>query len=322
MDKLEEIFEIQKKFTELFFKEKCGEDFLKLLPNSKDELIKWNKEYILAIIKETTELLDEIDWKTHHSKFDDDVLENFIEEAVDVSKYLIGLLIVNGFSITDFYSKFKDKSEVVELKFKQNKLVNEIKNNKDKKIAIIDIDGVLVKFPENFINFVNNKLNCSFKNLDEIKRHNEIDYYKLKKDFRSLGFEGRSGEIIKETKELIDDLKNNKIFIILLTARPYKKYFRLFSDTLKWLRENNVYFDAIIWEEEKAEFIVNSLKNNEVVFCVDDDIDNVNKLAQRFKTYLLKNEKLFSSKAEMNKKIKTHVDKRVLVINNVSEIKL
>jgi len=292
------------------------------LSNNRDEFIKWNKEYILAIIKETTELLDEIDWKTHHSKFSDDVLENFLEEGIDVAKYLIGLLIVNKFSVNDFYLKFKDKSEVVELKFKQNKLINEIRKNKDRKIAIIDIDGVIVEFPKNFIEFVNKRSNKTFNNLHEIKDDLSIDYYKLKKDFRAEGFEGSTGEVIEETRTLINVLKEQNIFIILLTARPYKKYFRLFYDTIKWLKENDVHFDAIIWEEEKAEFIVNSLKDNEVIFCIDDDISNVNKLVQRFKTYLVKNNYLYKSKKEMNEKINTHVDSRVIVINNVSEIEL
>ena len=40
--------------------------------------------------------------------------ERLLEESIDVMKFLLGLMIVNGFSLDDIYSMFKQKSKVVE----------------------------------------------------------------------------------------------------------------------------------------------------------------------------------------------------------------
>tara|TARA_R100001510_G_scaffold28049_1_gene24761 strand:+ start:922 stop:1299 length:378 start_codon:yes stop_codon:yes gene_type:complete len=118
VDKLEEIYELQKTFTERFFKEKQNLT-LEDVRNNKNSLVKWNKEYILALIAEATEVLNEVDWKMH-KKMDlpTDARERLLEESIDVMKFLLGLMIVNGFSLDDIYSMFKSKSKVVEKRLK------------------------------------------------------------------------------------------------------------------------------------------------------------------------------------------------------------
>jgi len=108
-DRFEEIYAVQAKFTEKFFREKFNRGWLKGLTKNNKELIKWNKEYILSIIKEVTELLDEINWKMHTDKDDEDVKDNFLEEGIDAMKYLLGLLYINGFTADDIYNKFIEK---------------------------------------------------------------------------------------------------------------------------------------------------------------------------------------------------------------------
>ena len=139
MDRLKEIFKIQKSFTEKFF-EKQGLSIKDVL-NDKQLKVKWNKEYVLALSKEVYEVLDEIDWKMHTSKDTEDVNDNVLEECVDVLKYLFGIIQLYGFSVDDLHQKFIDKSKVVEAKFKQEDVMDKIKAS-NKKIAFIDIDGV------------------------------------------------------------------------------------------------------------------------------------------------------------------------------------
>ena len=118
VDKLEEIYELQKSFTERFFKEKQNLT-LEDVRNDKNRLVKWNKEYILALIAEATEVLNEVDWKMHKQMdLPTDARERLLEESIDVMKFLLGLMIVNGFSLDDIYSMFKSKSQVVEKRLK------------------------------------------------------------------------------------------------------------------------------------------------------------------------------------------------------------
>jgi hypothetical protein len=114
VDKLEEIYELQKKFTERFFKEKQNLT-LEQVRNSKEDLVKWNKEYILALIAEATEVLNEVDWKMHKEMhLPTDARHRLLEESIDVMKFLLGLMIVNGFSKEDIYDMFIAKSKIVE----------------------------------------------------------------------------------------------------------------------------------------------------------------------------------------------------------------
>ena len=119
MDRLEEIYRIQEAFTERFFKEK--QDLtLKQVRNNKHMLVKWNKEYILALIAEATEVLNEVDWKMH-KKMDlpNDARDRLLEESIDVMKFLLGLMIVNGFTYDEVYNMIKVKSKIVEDKLKE-----------------------------------------------------------------------------------------------------------------------------------------------------------------------------------------------------------
>jgi len=118
MDKLKEIFKIQKKFTEHFFRQKFDLS-LDEIKDSKELKIKWNKEYILSLIVEATEILNEIDWKMHRTKHVDSDDEKILEESIDMLKYLLGLFIINGFTVDDIYNMFMKKSEIVEKRFEK-----------------------------------------------------------------------------------------------------------------------------------------------------------------------------------------------------------
>ena len=131
MDKFTEMFAIQKDFTEKFFKSKKLS--LKDIANDKEELVKWNKEYILALIAEATEVLNEVDWKMHKNmEMPADARDRLLEESIDVMKFLLGLMIVNGFSCNEIYSKFISKSLAVVKKFdkeQQAKIQKELYGN-------------------------------------------------------------------------------------------------------------------------------------------------------------------------------------------------
>ena len=118
INKLKKIYKIQKKFTEHFFKKKFNLS-INEIKNSKELKIKWNKEYILSLIVEATEILNEIDWKMHRTTHVDSDDEKILEESVDMLKYLLGLFIINGFTVDDVYSMFIKKSEIVENRFKK-----------------------------------------------------------------------------------------------------------------------------------------------------------------------------------------------------------
>ena len=122
---LELLYNIQKEFTKDFFEKVHGFEMTEILKD-KNKRIRWSKEYILLLIKEATEMLDEIDFKTHKKKVTDENLEKFLEEGIDTFKYLLGLLILNGFTSEQIYNKFIEKSNIVSTKFEQD--IKELEN--------------------------------------------------------------------------------------------------------------------------------------------------------------------------------------------------
>lgn len=308
MDRLKEIFEIQQAFTEKFF-QKQGLS-IKDVINNKELRIKWNKEYVLALSKEVYEILDEIDWKMHATKNTEDINDNVLEECIDVLKYLFGIIQLNGFTVDDLHNKFIDKSKVVEAKFKQEEVMKEIKAS-DKKIAFIDIDGVLADWPGGFLKWAG-----EFKTLDEFfYKTPKKEQYKLKSEYRTCGVKAKL-DVLDGAKEFMKSTCE-KYSVVLLTARPYKQYFRIYSDTLKWLKDNDICYDAIMFDEEKEKYIINNFDPEQVAFCIDDDITNANRLSDSgFKVYLKKNLGLYSEDILSRK-----LNKGIKIINgNIIEI--
>ena len=320
MDKLDNIFVIQKLFTEKFFSRKYNLAVDDIRKNDSD-LTKWNKEYILSLIVEATEILNECNWKMHHSKDDLPINDNILEEGVDVLKYLLGLLFINGFTIDDIYNKFIEKSNVVEAKFKQEEILNNLKNNKDAKIVFVDIDGVLASWPKTYINFVNKKFNTNYNTLKNIENNlDKRELYTTKQEYRLSGIKSNM-DVLEGAHLFLEKLKQFGYYIILLTARPYKKIFRIYSDTLEWLKKNNLYFDAILWDEEKEKYIIEHFNIDNVVFCIDDSIENINKLsAKGFNSYLINNELTFDNNKDMQKSLEIKLNKSVKDFDNLYKL--
>lgn len=307
MDRLKEVFKIQKEFTNKFF-EKQGLSLNEVMKD-KELKIKWNKEYVLALSKEVYEVLDEIDWKMHTSKNTEDINDNVLEECVDVLKYLFGIIQLNGFDVDDLYEKFIDKSKVVEAKFNQEEVMDRIKAS-DKQIAFIDIDGVLADWPGGFLEWAGYKSLAEFKSQVDKK-----EQYKIKSEYRTCGIKSKlqvlSGveSFMKKTCEEYN--------VVLLTARPYKKYFRIYSDTIKWLADNNICYDAIVFDEEKEKYIINNFDTDKVAFCIDDDIQNANKLHDSgFKVFLRKNLGIYTEET-LNRKLNDGIK---IINGNIIEV--
>lgn len=299
-DKIKEMFNIQKEFTAKFLKEKMNVDINNL---TAEEKIYWSKEFILSGSKEMYEMLDEINWKQHRFLNQENNIDNFIEEGIDAFKFLLNLFIINGCSADQFYDKFIDKSSVVDIRYKQESELQFIKQTTDK-FVVFDIDGVLNDYPYNFLEFMNDN-GYNYYSLSEFRQSNLHVYKGLKKQFRESGQE-RWCHPNPLAKQFLIDIKTKGYKIILLTARPYKKHSRLFTDTIFWLQQQGLVYDFIFFDEKKEELLINTFRQDQIAFVVDDDIDNVNKLINHFEhVCLIHNPGLFSE--DDNKLVKDKV---------------
>ena len=143
--------------------------FEEIYSNSK-ERVKWNKDYIISIHSKAAEFLEQMNWKMHLNREELDVKDNYLDCGIDMMKYLFGLLIINGFSFDDIYQKFKDKSKVVDDKVKTQAAIKNIKNESYRKIAFVDIDGVIGNWTDEYIDFVNEKYKTNWQTLPEAEQ--------------------------------------------------------------------------------------------------------------------------------------------------------
>jgi len=306
----EEAFKIQKAFTEKLFKEKYDKNIANF---TRDERLRWSKEYILSSAKEIFEMLDELNWKTHRYINKEDSMDNFAEEGIDAFKFLLNLFIINGFDADYFYTKFLEKSIVVDIRYEQEKQLKEAKSSSRVYVAF-DIDGILNDYPLNFIRYFN-YLGFDYKSIDEFKSIDIVSYTAVKKKFRMAG-EERNCKPNMPGIELLKKAQDSGYGIILLTARPFNKITRLFFDTIQWLKDNEIHYDFLFFAEEKEEYLINNFNKESIKCVIDDQIDNANKLCKFFETYLVFNNALYEEDDLR------YANKIINVVKDINQIQL
>jgi len=264
------IWHNQLEFNELFYKD-MGLDISKLTIKEK---ISWAKEFYFHINKELTDLINCMPhWKMHYhndEKEQELISSNLIEEYIDVLKYTMGLGQLLGIDYENVIQGYKDKTEVVNQKYEQNK---KIKSLLDKPIIIFDIDGVINNFPQCFLDWLLTKKNLSYISVEQLKHQTDLKTYEnLKTEYRLSG-DKRFQPVNKETLEVMNFLKAQDETIVLFTNRPVTKYKRINADTLFWLNSNKIPFDAIYWSDYQRKEDIYRLKFK-IKYIVEDNLEN------------------------------------------------
>ena len=280
---MKNIWEDQFEFNKKFF-EDMGLDVTKL---SSDDKIKWSKEFILHIGQELHDLINCFpNWKMHYrnKEMDDHFIKsNIKEEYIDAFKYFMGLGQVLGINFSSVEDVYKAKTEVVKQKYEQNRQILELKNHE---VIVFDIDGVINTYPECTLEWMNKKYGMSYSSIEELKSSIGIEKYEEYKEAYRLSGDKRFQPVNQDTVDSINKLKLKGYKIVLYTVRPVSKYKRIYHDTLYWLNNSGIKFDAIYWSDySKEDFYKLGLK---IKFVVDDTLANAKLFAKEgFKVYLL-----------------------------------
>jgi hypothetical protein len=285
-DKLKILWDIQFNFNQNFYKAKLGKSMEDM---SQTEKTFWTKNQLLSIVKEAMEVLDEVpSWKEHRSITENFIPSNLYEEIIDVNKFSMGLAQIWGMTFEQYYEEFLRKSYVVEQRWHQEHDLKLI--DKNSKIAGIDIDGILGEYEKCFLNFVSYKTGIEFDSIEAFKKMSGIGVYEeTKSQYRQSGAKADM-EACKGASEFTYELKNRGYTIIVLTARPYKDYYRIYPDTLEFLKKRNIKFDAIIFDKEKHLKIIREFPN--MRFMIDDTYDIAKPIADlSYRVFLKRNKK-------------------------------
>lgn len=264
-------FERQAKFTDRYI-----EAMRKGVP-----LTELTKEYVLSLHREADEILDEVPWKGHR-RYDSIglVQSNIAEEIIDVVKYAFGLAHLHGLTYDELVQEFDIKSDVVDDRWRQEHEAFPT----DRPIALIDLDGVLNKYPEPFLEFVRQHF-VEYKSMEELEKWPRVKA-QAKHLYRQSGIK-RTLPPIMESVAATQRL-STKYSIVIMSQRPYDRYRRIYGDTLHWLRVNDVPYDRLVFVRDKEHKLVLSPFRDRIAFAVDDDPNVVVQLcALGIRTYWL-----------------------------------
>lgn len=278
-----DIWNDQKKFNSQFFSDQS----LDIDNLSVSEKVEWAKEFYFHINKELSDLIDCLPhWKMHYKN--EEIKSNLIksnlkEEYIDSFKYFMGLGQILGIDLEDIETVYWAKTEVVNQKYNQNKIFESLK---DHEIVVFDVDGVINTYPHCYLDWVSETYGLTYKTMKDIKSDLDIETYERIKEHYRLSGEKAHQPVNWDTVYTMKTLKDQGETIVLYTARPASRYKRIYSDTLKWLKANNIPFDAIYWTDfQKEDFYKLGLH---VKFIVEDDIRNTKFFSgEGYKVYLI-----------------------------------
>lgn len=264
-DKLESLWNVQLEFNQKFFTNKIGK---RLEEMTLEEKVQWSKNQILSITSEAMEVLNELpNWKSHRVVNTEFIPSNLYEEIIDVNKFSVGLAQIWGMTFEQYYEEYLRKSYVVEQRYHQEHDLKLI--DKESKIAALDIDGVLGDYENWFLKYCKDVHNIQYSSIKELKLNmGLLNYENVKSMYRQSGWKATM-PAIDGAAQFTKFLRENGYTIIILTARPYDEYYRIYPDTLSFLKTNNIVFDGIIFNKEKHLKIIKEFPN--LSFMIEDN---------------------------------------------------
>jgi len=262
-DALEEIFETQTAFNRRFFADR-GLDLAEL---SGADRAQWTKQFVLHVEGELHELLRETNWKMHRLEGKRVNRGNVLEEWTDCFKFLLGLANVWGFSASEVLEEFRRKSRVVDYRYGMEQRLRAISPGSP--VVAVDIDGVLNDYPGCFLRWVSPPAEEPFETLAALREKvGPKRYREIKDEYRKSGAKREQG-VRPGAREMLNGLRAAGYSVVLLSKRPYWRFYRIYADTLEWLERNGLRCDAVLFHREKHRKILEDFPN--LIAMVEDD---------------------------------------------------
>jgi len=233
----------------------------------------WTTQYCLGLIGEIDELLREINWKKHRKDQHLEInRENIAMELADLTKYVMSLWQVWGFTLNEMNDYVALKSRIlVQLRKQEYRIPT-----KSKVVVICDIDGTLADWRTSFINWLSERdvnsetfdpVSSMMLDVDLLMRYS--DYYELKEQFESSG----GYRDLIPYQDAIQWIQHNRseMYLIITTARPNNVYHRIWADTWIWLDNLGVAPDELHITHEPRILMANDFSHEYNVILIDDN---------------------------------------------------
>lgn len=234
----------------------------------------WMESYILGLISECGELLNEMNWKKHRLDSIEDFGPNVAEELADITKFVMSMWQEMGYQPNQVLLELERKSGIMAQRFHQEYVFTP----GTKPTVILDVDGCLADFVGGFLGWLRGRqYNLELTRQDITDIHLDIgngwdsqEYRRAKRDFEKDGG-------YRHLNPLQLALPFTYYFphhwnLIVWTARPVNRYKRIWGDTLEWLHEHRIYPNALNFGSDERVFEAKALADSGVpVIAVEDN---------------------------------------------------
>jgi len=218
------------------------------------------KDLALGLYEEAGELSQVVArYKAHILRCPPVEKVNVADGAADVLKYLISIAQLYGVTATELYEAFLRKSKVVDDRAKGERLELE----RDTKLIIVDVDNIIAD-----LSGWQSKLNEARGGAPMNDRTVQL-LESLKEDFyRDGGFLDLPP--IEGAAEGLKAISEAGWKIVLISARPYWQYKRVYGDTVEWLQKHGMTYDLILFNKDKAEAIYEFIFPARPAYFIED----------------------------------------------------
>ncbi len=235
----------------------------------------WTQAYLLGLISEVDEVLQEIKWKVHAdtTKKDEATLTNLAIEFADITKYIMCLWQAWGFSAEDMLYWVEEKSNLMDFRLKTEG-VDPLQKN----VVVCDLDGTIADWRDGFFRWLAGTKGILFPEDKRASLLVDVDmripytrYNAWKEEFeRSGGY--RELPPYKDGVALLSYLQSTwDAKLIFVTARPIR-IARVLLDTLHWIRATGLEpYSIRMVETGRVQYAMELKQKGNRVLVLDDD---------------------------------------------------
>ena len=268
--KLQDLKEIQKKFSDLFFDEK---------QMTEEERIERHKVFTLALHSEVSSLSDAVHYKDHRPIASETDRQKILYESIDLLRYNLAILNLWEFSSEEIEDAFDSKNAYL-----WDRETRGIQNWSGQPVVIFDVDDVIAQFRLGFFKWVEETYNVKFDIEDPSYYVTQpVGDMTNEEVFMQFIKEGgiRTLEANHNVIESMKKLQNLGVWIHLLTARPSDNLKCLY-DTHYWLSEMSIPYNSVSLSSEKYRWLADKpfFRENKIVCAVDDSPKHASEYAQ------------------------------------------
>jgi len=267
------ILEMTDKLTKLWEMQRSYNTAIRILEetHSADKTF-WSEKYLLGLTSEIDEVLREMNWKIHRQNIVPNQ-RNLAFELADLTKYVLSLWQIWGYTLDEVLDVTLEKSEVVELRTEMELAADPEGEN----VLITDLDGTLADWRSSFLKWVHDnygvKLDVDPQSsllLDADMLFEYPEYNRWKDEFEAVG-EYRHLIPFQDGIDTVRKLRAYGAYVIAYTARPAGAHKQIWWDTYQWMKEQKIAPDKLFIGAEARILAANSLRQGNNVILFEDD---------------------------------------------------